>query len=58
MVCKANILMSALRVCSSGKEVLEEVDRKLQRGKRVLLSLLTRLADAGLFLSTDLHLDS
>ena len=58
MVCKANILMSALRVCSSGKEVLQEVDRKLQRGKRVLLSLLPRLADAGLFLSTDLHLDS
>lgn len=58
MVCEANRLTSALRVCSSGKEVLEEVDRKLWRGKRVLLSLLPRLADAGLFLSTDLHLDS
>ena len=42
----------------SGKEILEEVDRKLQRRKHVLLSLLPRLADAGLFLSTDLDPDS
>lgn len=58
MACKASILMSALRVCSSGKEILEDVDRKLQRRKRVLFSLSPRLADAGLFLSTDLDLDS
>lgn len=58
MACRANVLMSALRVCSSGKEILEDVDRKLQRRKRVLFSLLPRLADAGLFLSTDLDLDS
>ena len=58
MACKANILMSALRVCSSRKEILEEVDRKHQRRKHVLLSLLPRLADAGLFLRTDLDLDS
>ena len=58
MAYKVDILTSALRVCSSGKEILEEVDRKLQRRKHVLLSLLPRLADAGLFLSTDLDPDS